>query len=48
MQGQLRIEMANNGTNLESGPTRLKDNPRPEDLKTAASPAKRLLAWLRA
>ncbi|MFC7188145.1 hypothetical protein [Halorubrum yunnanense] len=37
-----------NKTNSESGPAQLKDNPRPEDLKTATSPAARLLAWLRA
>ncbi|WP_302082769.1 hypothetical protein [Salinibaculum rarum] len=32
----------------ESGPARLKDNPRPEDLNAATSPAARLLRWLRA
>ncbi|WP_280586119.1 hypothetical protein [Halorubrum sp. Boch-26] len=36
-----------NKTNRESGPERLKDNPRPEDLKAVTSPAARLLAWLR-
>lgn len=39
--------MAEKATNPESGPVRLKDNPRPEDLEAAESPLDRLLAWLR-
>ncbi|WP_254922175.1 hypothetical protein [Halorubrum sp. Ea8] len=39
--------MRNSTSNLERGPERLKDNPRPEDLEAATSPATRLLAWLR-
>jgi hypothetical protein len=39
--------MVKNSTNPKSGPERLKDNPRPEDLKAANSPAARLLTWLR-
>ncbi len=40
--------MAKTKTILESDTVRLKDNPRPEDLKEATSPVARLLAWLRA
>jgi len=36
-----------NNSNVERGPERLKDNPRPEDLDAVTSPAARLLAWLR-
>jgi len=36
-----------NKTDIDSGPERLKDSPRPEDLEAATSPAARLLAWLR-
>jgi len=39
--------MATNTSNLESGPARLKDSPRPEDLEAVTSPAARLLTWLR-
>ena len=39
--------MTKKETNLRSGSIRLKDNPRPEDLEAATSPAERLLAWLR-
>ncbi|MGQ3327626.1 MULTISPECIES: hypothetical protein [Halorubrum] len=39
--------MATNTTNIERGPDRLKDTPRPEDLEATTSPAARLLAWLR-
>jgi hypothetical protein len=31
----------------ESGPARLKDNPRPQDLAATKSPLARLVAWLR-
>jgi len=40
--------MADIKTIPESGSARLKDTPRPEDLKEATNPAARLLAWLRA
>jgi len=39
--------MATNTSNPESGPARLKDTPRPEDLDAVTSPAARLLTWLR-
>lgn len=39
--------MAIRKSTLESGPQRLKDTPRPEDLEAATSPAARVLAWLR-
>jgi hypothetical protein len=40
--------MADIKTIPEIDSVRLKDNPRPEDLEAATSPAARLLAWLRA
>jgi hypothetical protein len=39
--------MPKNNMNLETGPARLKDTPRPEDLKAATSPVALLLTWLR-
>lgn len=46
-RAQNRVVMAISKSTLESGPQRLKDTPRPEDLEAATSPAARLLAWLR-
>ncbi|MFC7131743.1 MULTISPECIES: hypothetical protein [Salinibaculum] len=39
--------MAKQVTRPKSGPVRLKDTPRPEDLARVDSPLKSLLAWLR-